>query len=128
MCELRREHPGWGAHRIAHELGRLARPDIAVPSRNSVHPILVRNGLIDPRRCKRRREGYIRWEREAPMALWQLDIVGGVFLVDGTECKVVTGVDDHSRFGSGRLGGAAGDGAGGVSGVRRSDAPLRPAR
>jgi transposase InsO family protein len=32
------------------------------------------------------------------MALWQLDIVGGVFLVDGTEVKVVTGVDDHSRF------------------------------
>jgi hypothetical protein len=32
------------------------------------------------------------------MALWQMDIVGGVFLTDGTECKVVTGVDDHSRF------------------------------
>jgi len=32
------------------------------------------------------------------MALWQLDIVGGVLLADGTECKVVTGVDDHSRF------------------------------
>ncbi len=98
VCELRREHPGWGARRIAHELGRLARPDIAVPSRNSVHRILVRNGLIDPRRRKRRREDYIRWEREAPMALWQLDIVGGVFLVDGTECKIVTGVDGHSRF------------------------------
>jgi hypothetical protein len=27
------------------------------------------------------------------MALWQLDIVGGVFLADGTEVKVVTGVD-----------------------------------
>jgi hypothetical protein len=32
------------------------------------------------------------------MALWLMDIVGGVFLADGTECKVVTGVDDHSRF------------------------------
>ena len=32
------------------------------------------------------------------MQLWQLDIVGGVFLADGTEVKVVTGVDDHSRF------------------------------
>ena len=32
------------------------------------------------------------------MELWQLDIVGGVFLADGTEVKVVTGVDDHSRF------------------------------
>ena len=32
------------------------------------------------------------------MALWQIDIVGGLMLADGTECKVVTGVDDHSRF------------------------------
>ena len=32
------------------------------------------------------------------MELWQLDIVGGVFLADGTEAKVVTGVDDHSRY------------------------------
>jgi hypothetical protein len=32
------------------------------------------------------------------MALWQLDIVGGMFLADGTEAKVVTGVDDHSRY------------------------------
>jgi transposase InsO family protein len=32
------------------------------------------------------------------MALWQMDIVGGMFLADGTEAKVVTGVDDHSRY------------------------------
>ena len=27
-----------------------------------------------------------------------MDIVGGVRLVDGSEAKIVTGVDDHSRF------------------------------
>src|SRR2546427_6140184 len=32
------------------------------------------------------------------MELWQMDIVGGVRLVDGSEAKIVTGVDDHSRF------------------------------
>jgi transposase InsO family protein len=32
------------------------------------------------------------------MELWQMDIVGGVMLADGREAKVVTGVDDHSRF------------------------------
>ena len=32
------------------------------------------------------------------MQLWQLDIVGGLMLADGAECKVVTGVDDHSRY------------------------------
>src|SRR3712207_8136478 len=38
------------------------------------------------------------WERGRPMELWQLDVVGGVLLADGTECKVLTGIDDHSRF------------------------------
>src|SRR3954451_18682847 len=32
------------------------------------------------------------------MELWQLDIVDGIRLADGSETKIVTGVDDHSRF------------------------------
>lgn len=32
------------------------------------------------------------------MELWQMDVMGGVVLEDGTELKVVTGLDDHSRF------------------------------
>jgi transposase InsO family protein len=32
------------------------------------------------------------------MELWQMDIVGGVRLVDGAEAKIVSGIDDHSRF------------------------------
>ena len=32
------------------------------------------------------------------MQLWQMDVMGGVGLEDGAELKVVTGVDDHSRF------------------------------
>jgi hypothetical protein len=32
------------------------------------------------------------------MELWQLDIVDGIHLADGNEAKVVTGVDDHSRY------------------------------
>ena len=27
-----------------------------------------------------------------------MDVMGGVLLEDGTECKVITGIDDHSRF------------------------------
>ena len=27
-----------------------------------------------------------------------MDVVGGVLLDDGTECKVLTGIDDHSRY------------------------------
>jgi hypothetical protein len=32
------------------------------------------------------------------MSLWQMDVMGGVWRTDGTECKLVTGIDDHSRY------------------------------
>jgi transposase InsO family protein len=97
VCELRRAHPRWGARRIEFELGRHGCPG-PVPSRMTVYRILVRHGLISPVKRRRGRRDYVRWQRERPMELWQLDIVGGVMLADGSEAKVVTGVDDCSRF------------------------------
>ncbi len=32
------------------------------------------------------------------MELWRLDVMGRVHLADGQEVKIVTGIDDHSRF------------------------------
>ena len=96
ICELRREHPGWGPRRICYQL---ARQGVApVPSRSAVYRCLRRHGLIELRRRRKRREEFRRWERERPMQLWQMDVMGGVMLDDDTELKVVTGVDDHSRF------------------------------
>lgn len=97
VCELRRHHPKWGSRRIAFELGRQGCPG-PVPSRMTVYRILLRHGLAVPAQRRRGRKDYVRWERARPMELWQMDIVGGIFLADGTEAKVVTGVDDHSRF------------------------------
>jgi transposase InsO family protein len=96
ICELRREHPGWGPRRIAHQLARLGVQPL--PGRSSIYRCLRRHRLIELRRRRRRREEFRRWERERPMQLWQMDVMGGVELDDGTELKVVTGVDDHSRF------------------------------
>ena len=96
VCEMRREHPRWGPVRLAHELKRAGATP--VPSRMSVYRVLVRHGLIVPGPRKRPKDSYVRWERDEPMALWQLDIVGGAFLAGGTEAKIVTGVDDHSRY------------------------------
>jgi hypothetical protein len=53
---------------------------------------------VPARKRKRRRQDYKRWQREEPMQLWQLDVTGSVFLADGTELKLVSGIDDHSRF------------------------------
>ncbi|MFF2519078.1 IS481 family transposase [Streptomyces sp. NPDC058086] len=96
VCELRRRHPGWGPRRLVHELER--RGITPVPSRATVYRVLVRNGLVEPGVRRRRRSDYRRWERSAAMELWQMDIVGGVLLAGGGECKMVTGIDDHSRF------------------------------
>ncbi len=94
VCEMRRTHPRWGARRISFELGRAGA---AAPSRATVHRILERNGLVVAQEQQHPRK-YKRWQREAPMHLWQLDLVGGIFLADGRECKMLTGIDDHSRF------------------------------
>jgi transposase InsO family protein len=96
ICELRREHPGWGPRRIEHELAR--RGCEPPPSRSSIYRCLKRHQLIELRRRRKRREEFRRWERERPMELWQMDLMAGVFLGDGCELKLVTGVDDHSRY------------------------------
>jgi transposase InsO family protein len=96
IVELRREHPGWGPRTLEHRLGK--EGFIPVPGRTSIYRALIRHGLITPQSRKRRRTDYRRWERSRAMELWQMDIVGGVRLVDGGEAKIVSGVDDHSRF------------------------------
>jgi transposase InsO family protein/uncharacterized membrane protein len=93
---LRREHPGWGPSRIRWELERSGV--VPLPGRSAVYRALIRHGLVDPKKRKRRREDYRRWERGRAMELWQMDVMGRVHLADGTELKVVTGIDDHSRF------------------------------
>jgi transposase InsO family protein len=103
VCELRRAHPRWGALRIVHELMRAPAAIEPLPSRSTVNRILVRHGLVIPRARRRKRSDYVRWQRPAAMQLWQLDVVYGPWLVDtGTgelrEARIVTGVDDHSRF------------------------------
>jgi len=97
ICELRRNHPRWGQRRLQFELGRNGCPG-PIPGLTTIYRVLVRHGLIQPVSRRRRREDYQRWQREVPMELWQLDIAGGIQLADGGEAKVVTGVDDHSRF------------------------------
>jgi transposase InsO family protein len=95
LCELRRQHPGWGPTRLAYVLAK--RGVEPAPSRSAVYRALVRQRLIEPTR-QRRRKDWLRWERHRPMELWQLDVVGGIVLTDGTELKALTGIDDHSRF------------------------------
>jgi transposase InsO family protein len=96
ICQLRTAHPRWGPRRLRFELGKAGISP--VPSRSTIYRVLVRHHLVPARKRKRRRQDYKRWQREEPMQLWQLDVTGSVFLADGTELKLISGLDDCSRF------------------------------
>ena len=96
LAEMRRAHPSWGPRRLVFELAK--RGVEPVPSESGVYRALVRLNLIDPEARRPRDRKWRRWERGAPMELWQMDVVGGFVLADGSRVKALTGVDDHSRF------------------------------
>jgi transposase InsO family protein len=96
ICRMRTAHPRWGPRRLAFELGKAGIDP--VPVRSTIYRVLARHGLVPARKRKRRRQDYKRWQRDAPMELWQMDVTGSVFLADGTELKLISGIDDHSRF------------------------------
>jgi transposase InsO family protein len=96
LVELRLAHPSWGPRRLVFELSR--RGVEPAPSESAVYRALARLNLIDPAARRPRDRKWKRWERGEPMELWQMDVVGGFVLADGTRAKALTGVDDHSRF------------------------------
>ena len=107
VTEMRREHPRWGSRRIRLELMRRplpwSDPLVEVPSERTIDRIMIRQGLVRQRKAKRPRSSFQRFERPGPMQLWGIDIVGGIRLVNPVtgelrEAKIVTGIDDHSRF------------------------------
>ena len=96
LVAMRRLHPGWGPRtlrtKLVREFGDLA------PSRSAIYRALLRHQLIVPAPRRRRVQDYKRWERSRAMELWQMDVVGRIYLTNGTQLSCVTGVDDHSRF------------------------------
>ena len=96
VCELRRAHPRWGARRIAFEVAQRGVAAGAVAGDGAPGAGAQRRWWSP--QAQRHKRKYRRWQRETPMALWQLDLVGGIYLADGRECKLLSGIDDHSRF------------------------------
>ena len=96
VAEMRRAHPRWGAKRIRMELlrrypgGTTAAGEV-VPSERTINRVLARHGLLQQRPRKKPRSAFRRFEREAPMQLWQIDIVEGVQLVDPVQVRRIRG-------------------------------------
>jgi transposase len=68
ICELRRQHPGWGPRRILHELGR--KHVDPLPGRSSIYRCLKRHNLIELRRRKKRRDEFRRWAQSTAATYW----------------------------------------------------------
>lgn len=93
VVALRTAHPAWGARKLAQ---CLTREGLVAPAASTVHAILVRHDLIQP--PPGGPAASVRFEKEAPNLLWQMDFKGWIRLGDGRPCYPLTLIDDHSRF------------------------------
>lgn len=93
VLAVRDAHPAWGARKLAQ---CLARDGLCVPAVSTVHAILQRHGrIVAPLGGPR---AHIRFEKEAPNRLWQMDFKGHLPLTGGGRCHPLTVLDDHSRY------------------------------
>lgn len=97
VVALRKQYPHWGSRKL-HVLLRNQRED-GIPCERTMHRILVREGLIEPR-TEPPPEPQ-RFEREQPNELWQLDFKSPLYLYTKplqTRLAPLTVLDDRSRF------------------------------
>jgi transposase InsO family protein len=87
---LRKKYPDWGARKLAVLLGRQG---IGLPS-STIHRVLLRHGLV--RDQDRHAPATIRFERDHPNELWQMDFKGPKKWPKSSTALSV--IDDHSRY------------------------------
>lgn len=94
IVDLRHEHPDWGARTIR---AWMQQRSLAAPAASTITTILHRYGLIHPEATRQHRP-IIRFERDEPNELWQMDYLGHKPMQKG-RVHPLTIIDDHSRFG-----------------------------
>ncbi|HEY4940777.1 MAG TPA: IS481 family transposase [Rhizomicrobium sp.] len=93
VLAVRDAHPAWGARKIAR---CVQNAGLDCPAVSTVHEILRRHGRIVP--APGGAAAHVRFEKEAPNLLWQMDFKGWITLGDASRCYPLTIVDDHSRY------------------------------
>lgn len=99
ILDVRHAHDDYGAKKIIWYLER-NRPELPLPSRTTVHNILLRHDLVPKRRRRVRRWHPGRPEifADAPNATWSSDFKGEFPTRDGELCYPLTVQDMRSRF------------------------------
>src|SRR4051812_35377550 len=75
----------------------LTRHHATTLSRATINRILVRAGAVTPDPSKRPKSSYLRFEADQPNETWQSDFTH-YRLSDGTDCEILTWLDDCSRY------------------------------
>src|SRR5579871_3045309 len=95
IVNLRIKQPTWGPKKILKVLRNQGMSHL--PAISTANIILKRNHLITIEDSLKRQK-FIRFERELPNDLWQMDFKGHFQLLTKQTCYPLTIVDDHSRF------------------------------
>lgn len=99
VIEARKAHPRWGPRKLLDYL-RPRHPNVAFPAPSTVGDILKREGLVTPRRKRRRpvHPGASPIKAEAPGEVWTADFKGEFRLGNRAYCYPLTMQDACSRF------------------------------
>ncbi len=95
----RRQHPHWGPRKLLAWLER-EEPRTERPVASTIGRILVRQGLIVPRRRSRHSPPYTEPFQacDRPNAVWCADLKGWFHTADGSRCEPLTVTDAYSRY------------------------------
>jgi putative transposase len=100
LCDLRRQHPFWGARKLLRVL-TTRHPDVTGwPAPSTAADLLARRGLVQRRRRRRipQHPGVVPPTTTAPNDLWTADFKGQFRTGDGVYCFPLTIADQHTRF------------------------------
>jgi len=98
IVAARVEHPTWGPKKLKDVLEeKLGRK---LPSPSAIGTMLVRRGLVKPRKVRQRFKATTTSAREtmAPNDVWCIDYKGQFRMGDHTYCYPLTITDHYSRF------------------------------
>ena len=99
VLELRREHMSWGPRKLKRVLEREA-PQQAWPAASTIGALLAREGLVVPRKKRRRAPPYTEpfAAADAPNRVWCADFKGWFETQDGERIDPLTITDACSRY------------------------------